>query len=231
MPEGFLRPEMRPIADVAVLVEFGQKIDDEVHQRVLDFDAALQRADVSGVTELIPSYTTVYVGYDPLVTDFETLCGELTQQLGALQGIRKEAAHWQIPVCYSEGFAPDLAEVSALTGLSPEAIIEQHSSGLYKVYMYGFAPGYAYLGGVPDAIQVPRKQAPVMDLPTGSILIAGPQCLITTIVMPSGWWNIGRTSVTPLQSGQEKQFLFDVGDRIEFIRMDESDFLKQTSNS
>ncbi len=92
--------------------------------------------------------------------------------------------------------------------------------------MYGFAPGFAYLGGVPKQIQIPRKPNPVKDLPVGSVIVAGPQSLITTLVMPSGWWNIGRTTTIPLQSDKDQPFLFSVGDTLEFIQLRETDFLK-----
>ena len=89
--------------------------------------------------------------------------------------------------------APDLGAVANATGLTEEAVINAHLAGDYKVLMYGFAPGYAYLAGVAKAIQVPRKQSAVRDVPAGSVIIAGPQALVTTIIMPTGWSIIGRS--------------------------------------
>ena len=86
--------------------------------------------------------------------------------------------------------------------------------------MYGFAPGYAYLAGVPQAIQLPRKSAPVRNVPAGSVLIAGPQCLITTLTMPTGWWIIGRSRTQILTKNPDQPFLFDVGDSVTFQRVD-----------
>jgi inhibitor of KinA len=97
-------------------------------------------------------------------------------------------------------------------------------SGDYRVYMYGFAPGYAYLADVPGQIQLPRKSAAVRDVAAGSVLIAGPQCLVTTLTMPSGWWNIGRSSTQILTKDEDRPFLFDVGDRVQFRRIDRALF-------
>jgi inhibitor of KinA len=85
--------------------------------------------------------------------------------------------------------------------------------------MYGFAPGYAYLASVPDAIQLPRKAAAVRDVPAGSLLIAGPQCLVTTLTMPSGWWNIGRSPTQILTKDESRPFLFNIGDHVRFRRI------------
>jgi inhibitor of KinA len=85
--------------------------------------------------------------------------------------------------------------------------------------MYGFAPGYAYLAGVPDAIRLPRKPAPLRGIPAGSVIIAGPQSLVTTLTMPTGWWIIGHSPTRILSEDPERPFLFDVGDTVRFRRI------------
>ena len=102
-------------------------------------------------------------------------------------------------------------------------MINAHVSASYRVSMYGFAPGFAYLSGVPDAIQVPRKSSAVRDIPAGSVLIAGPQCLTTTLIMPTGWSIIGRTDVQIITDNPEKPFLYDVGDYVTFQRVGTSE--------
>ena len=228
-----MTPALRPIADTGVLVEFADHIDDSIHQRVLDLDAAIHHATLQseaprGITELIPAYSALFVGYDPLVTDYLTVSQFITTLLDVSSSNTRTADHWQIPVCYDLDYAPDLPELCTTLKLSAEEIITHHTAGVYKVYMYGFAPGYAYLGGVPKRIHIPRKAGPVMDIPSGSVMIAGPQSLITTVVMPSGWWVIGRTAKTPLQADSERPFLFSVGDTLEFIAISKQEFLDQT---
>jgi len=219
-----LTPELRPIADTGVLVEFADHIDDGIHQRVLNLDAAVQSATIAGITELIPAYSSLFVGYDALQTDYATISRSIYALLNTGSNQPIDANHWRIPVCYEHDYAPDMPEVCETLNLSAEEVIAHHTAGLYKVYMYGFAPGYAYLGGVAERIQIPRKPGPVMDIPTGSVMIAGPQSLITTVVMPSGWWVIGRTAHTPLQADKDRPFLFSVGDTLEFVSVSRLEF-------
>lgn len=219
-------PNLRPVADTGVLVEFGDAIADDVHDQVLNFDASVQSANIAGLTECVPSYTCVLVGYDPLHTDYDLICEALEKHLSSDTRNTLNPTHWQVPTCYAESLAPDLAELADNLGISTDVIIEQHTAGKYKVYMYGFAPGYAYLGGVPEAIQFPRKNAPVMNVPPQTVMIAGQQALITTLPMPTGWWRIGMTTFKPLQMSEQNPFILNVGDSVEFIAMNESDYLE-----
>jgi inhibitor of KinA len=114
---------------------------------------------------------------------------------------------------------PDLDEVARRCGLSPEAVIAAHLGGDYQVALYGFAPGYAYLSGVPKAIALPRKEAAVRGVPAGSVIIAAGQCIVTTLTMPTGWWIIGHSPTVILDPQGARPFLFDVGDRVEFRRV------------
>jgi len=217
---------MRPIADTGVLVEFGDRIDDDVHQRVLEFDAAVQQANIAGLTEMLPTYTAIHVGYDPLETDFSAMQTALTKCLNVSVKDAQEPRHWEIPTCYEKQFAPDLDAFCEATGLQPQEVMVHHTSAIFKVYMYGFVPGVAYLGGLPEPMNIPRKQAPVADVPAGSVMVAGSQSLIYTLTMPSGWWNIGRTAKTPLQLGSDQPFIFNVGDSVSFVSVSEAEFLR-----
>jgi inhibitor of KinA len=159
------------------------------------------------------------VVYDSATIGLEALLSELGRRV--VQTSHKPAASQQreIEVCYEGPLAPDLAEVASLTGLTPRQVIERHLAGRYKVYMYGFAPGYAYLGGVPREIQLPRKPAPVRGVPAGSVLIAGPQCIVTTMANPTGWWIIGRSPTQILRPDDNTPFLLGIGDEVRFKRI------------
>lgn len=219
-------PTMRPIADTGVLVEFGDQIDDDIHAQVLAMDRAVNTANLAGVTELIPTYAALYVGYDALQVDYTEITTQLHTLMGQGGATTIQGKHWKIPVCYDAEFAPDLPELASQLGKTEEFVITQHTSATYKVYMYGFAPGYAYLGGVPPEIQHPRKPTPVMGVPPKAVMITGSQALISTVTMPSGWWVIGRSAINPLRGGNDDPFLFDVGDTIGFERMTRVDFDK-----
>lgn len=214
-------PRFRPVADSAVLVEFGEKIDIAIHARVTRLDARLAARPFEGFQEAVPANASLLVCFDPLRTDH----AEVELRLAALidpdgQSDARPVPVHEVEVCYDAEFAPDLARVAEATGLEPEAVIAAHLAGDYRVFMYGFAPGYAYLSGVDETIRLPRKPAAIRDVPAGSVIIAGPQCLVTTLSMPTGWWIIGRSPTRILRQDDAKRpFLFDVGDRVRFRRI------------
>jgi inhibitor of KinA len=217
-------PVYRPVADHALLVEFGEKITREAHALVLRLDAALSAKAFPGFRESVPAYVNVLIDFDPAVADHKTAQDAVEALLGVKDTVEVKGETREVLVCYDPEFAPDLPTVAQRTGLGVEDLIAAHLQGDYSVYMYGFAPGYAYLAGVPEAIQLPRKTAAVRDVAAGSVLIAGPQCLVTTLVMPSGWWNIGRSPTRILTKDEDHPFLFDVGDRVRFRRIDRRQF-------
>jgi len=214
-------PRFRPVAAHGLLVEFGRTIGLELHEAVRRLDAALARRPFEGFTEAVPAYTSLFVGFDPLCTDHATVRGVLESLIEEDGAPGAEGGAREVLVCYDDDFAPDLPEVAKRSGLSPEAVVSAHLAGDYRVFLYGFAPGYAYLAGVPEAIRLPRKPTAERDRPAGSLLIAGPQCLVTTLPMPTGWWIIGRSPTPILREDDVKRpFLFDVGDRVRFRRID-----------
>ena len=210
-------PVFRPVGEAALLVEFGDRIDEEVNARVIALDTALRERPFDGMLETVPAYASVLVAFDPLIADHLSI---EAYARGLAETVRETPCGREhvIPACYDASSGPDLEAISAQLGLAPEVIVEAHLAGSYRVYMCGFAPGYAYLGGVPPAIAIARKPAPVRGHPVGSIAVAGQQCLITTLPMPTGWWVIGRTDVAILRPEAPDPFLLKPGDRVRFCR-------------
>lgn len=221
-----MEAQFKPIADHALLVSFGQQISEAAHGAVLALDAALTADRPTGMIETVPAMVNLLVSFDPLQTDHLALETAVRACLGEVQPRQAAGVARRAQVCYEPPFSPDLEAVAAATGLSPEAVINAHLAADYRVLMYGFAPGYAYLSGVPEAIQLPRKPAPIRDVPAGSVIIAGPQCLITTLTMPTGWSIIGRSATAVLTGDPEAPFLFDVGDSVTFERVDAATFAR-----
>lgn len=213
-------PTFRPVADHALLIELGDSIRDDIHARVLALDAALSRSPPPGLIETVPAYASLLIEFDPLIADHEAVRAAASALLDTAATAAIAAQTREILVCYDIDLAPDLAEVAARCGRSVEEVIAAHCGADYRVYMYGFAPGYAYLAGVPPELQLPRKAAAVRNVPAGSVLIAGPQCLVSTLTMPTGWWIIGRSPTRILREHDERPFLLDVGDRVRFKRID-----------
>ncbi|MBE9607147.1 allophanate hydrolase subunit 1 [Acetobacteraceae bacterium H6797] len=218
-------PVFRPVADHALLVDFGDRIDKAVHDEVLRLDAGLSAQSVPGFLEAVPAYVNILIRFDPMVTDHGAVEAALRRLIAAPGSAPKAGQVREVRVCYDADLALDLPGVAEATGLDAEDVIAAHLAGDYRVYMYGFAPGYAYMAGVPEKIRVPRKTAPVRDIAAGSVMIAGPQCLVTTMVMPTGWWVIGRSPTRILDGGEgDRPFLFDVGDSVRFTRISRAEF-------
>jgi inhibitor of KinA len=218
------RPVFKPVGDTGLLLEFGSVIDPALFDRILAIDAALAADPPPGMLETVPAYVSLLVVYDPLVTDAAALEADVLQRAGRSGIAAPTATEHIIPICHDDDFAPDLAEAATTLGLAPAALIAAHLGAEYRVYMYGFAPGYAYMDGVPEELHLPRKAVPVRSRPVGSVMIAGGQCLITTLPMPTGWWVIGRTSTQVLRSHGASPFLFAPGDRVRFRSVSRAEF-------
>ena len=205
-------PRLRAVSDCAVLTEFGEDLADPAHRAVLALDRVLAADPVTGQVEVVPAYVSVMVVFDPVKADHASVMTELRGRIGRDASGAGQPREHRIDVVYD---GPDLDEVAQRTGLAVDEVIAAHLAGRYRVFLYGFAPGYAYLGGVPAALRLPRKDRPVRDVPAGSVIIAGQQCIITTLTMPTGWWVIGRSEVRILRPDG---LLFNVGDRVCFER-------------
>jgi inhibitor of KinA len=208
-----MKPRFRPVGDRALMVDFAAALDPAAHRAVLSLDRALTAQPFPGFSEAVPAFVTLLVAFDPLLTDHASVAGYLETLLSAgTEPVLAPSMHI-IPATYD---GPDLTEVAARCDLSPVDIGALHTRGNYEVAMYGFAPGYAYLSGLPAALHLDRKPAPVRNVPAGTVIIAGGMCLITTLTMPTGWWRIGRTETRVLTGDPARPFAFAVGDRLRF---------------
>lgn len=221
-------PRFRPVADRAVLAEFAERVEPAAQAAVLRLDRLLAHDPLPGMTEAVPAYASLLVAFDPLLTDHAAIEAGLRERLQAPAPPDPPSTPREVLACHDPDLAPDLPEVAALTGLSPQAVIAAHQAGDYRVVMYGFAPGYAYLSGVPQALHLPRKPVARRDVPAGSIIIAGAQCLVTTLTMPTGWWIIGRSPTPILRATADRPFLFEVGDPVRFRPVDRAAFDQST---
>ena len=212
-------PRLRCVGDSAILVEFGESIDPDTNARVVALDQSLSRHPLPGVTSLTPAYASLMVGYDALATGPQQLLPELERLAAEASPKQVSAKLFDIPVCYDGPFAPDLEKVAEMCGLAPEEVIAAHLRESLRVYMYGFAPGYAYLGGLVPEIRLPRRTSPVHGVPAGSVIIAGQQCIVTTFPMSTGWWIIGRSPARLFLPEQQEPVLFGIGDEVRFHRI------------
>jgi inhibitor of KinA len=218
------KPRYLPAGEAALVVEFGDTIAPKIHDRVLALDAALQQAKWEGVTETVPTYRSLMIHFDPRLLTTETLADALAGLVYASAPPRTRRQLWHILACYDPPHGEDIAEVAAILDLPHERIIGLHLGARYRVYMYGFAPGFTFLGGLPNELTIPRRAVPRAPVPQGSLLIAGGQALIASCAMPTGWYGIGRTPVKMFDPRSGQIFLAGIGDELCFERIDPAAF-------
>lgn len=214
-----------PLGDSAITVEFGNEIDPLINARVVAFAKTVGDQGWSGIVDIVPTYRSVTVHFDPHTCDST----ELTTQLQALSPpeIRKGELHGtlhEIPVLYGGEWGPDLADVAALAGLQPAEAIALHASVPYRVYMLGFSPAFPYLGLVPERLAMPRLSTPRAKVPAGSIGIADRQTGIYPTPTPGGWRLIGRTPLSLYRQTSPNPFLLRAGDLVQFMPIDREEF-------
>jgi len=218
-------PRFLPAGDLGLLVEFGDKIDLEINQKVRKVFLTLEKAGVNGIIEAVPTYRSILIFYDPSKASFERLQQEILsieKRLGEVTVPPPETI--EIPVLYGGEYGPDLNFVAQHNGLTPEEVIEIHTSGTYLIYMLGFTPGFPFLGGLSERLFTPRLKTPRAVVPAGSVGIANNQTGIYPIDSPGGWQLIGRTPVKLYNPSHENPILLMAGNYLKFKRITEAEY-------
>lgn len=227
-----------PLGDNAIIIDFGNIIDEQINKLVHSVFYRLQNDPIPGMIEAVPAYCSLTVFYD--VFFINNLIGN--QSLTVFDWVRECLKKYvsnqnietgdpqlliNIPVCYDKEFGTDLDFIATQNDISVEEIIHLHSSAVYRVYMLGFLPGFAYMGLVNEKISSPRKQQPT-PVEAGSIGIAGRQTGIYPLKSPGGWQIIGRTPLKLFNNEKVNPVLFKSGDHVKFqsITIDEFNYLK-----
>jgi inhibitor of KinA len=210
--------------DTAVVVEFGDRVERAVSERVLRLSAAVRAANIPGVVETVPTYRSLMILHDPLAIPSAALIAKVRALLHGAGSAPKESRLWRIPACYDEAHAPDLAEIATRTGLSERDVIELHTSAVFHVYMLGFVPGFPYMGDLPASLVLPRRTDPRVKVPAGSIAIAAGQTAIYPVESPGGWHLIGATPVRLFDVRLPQPALLAAGDRVRFTRVTSAEF-------
>lgn len=221
----YSEPRFLPAGDAALVVEFGNEIDEGLNHQVRSLAYALEENPVPGLEEAVPTYRSLLIHYDPWRLSYDQLIDFVRSMLGREQECPlPEPRLAEIPTLYGGEFGPDLPFVAEHNGLSVEEVIRIHSGATYLVYMLGFSPGYAYLGGLPEAIATPRLSTPRTLVPAGTVALAGQQTGIYPIVTPGGWRLIGRTPLTLFDPEQDPPTLLQAGDRVRFVPISEEEY-------
>ncbi|MFD1623460.1 5-oxoprolinase subunit PxpB [Azospirillum griseum] len=212
-----LSPRLLVAGDGALIVELGEGIAPALNAAVHRLDRRIADAGLPGVVETVPTYRSVLVQYDPGQTNPDRLGPALLDLARDLaRASREPQRRWIVPVCFGGAHGEDLDDVARRAGLSTDEVVALHCAADYRVYMLGFSPGFAYLGGLPEALHQPRRENPRMMTPAGSVMQGGEQAAISPIAMPSGWHLLGRTPIKTFELRRAQPFLLAPGDRIRF---------------
>ncbi len=213
-------PRILPCGDQALSFQIGKDIDAGANARIIALAAALDAAAIPGVMDRVPTYRSLLVRYDPETIRGAVLGARLTALYAELEVGAQGGRLWRVPVLYGGEAGLDLDSLAAEKGLGTEELIALHMGAEYRVYMIGFAPGFAYLGGLPEALHAPRLATPRQLIPAGAVGIGGRQASINSVAGPSGWRFIAGTPVRLFDPARAEPFLLQAGDRVRFERID-----------
>ena len=225
--------QFEPLGESMLLVRFGSRIERALNAGVHRAAAALRDAALPGVHDLVPSYATLALVFDPFAWTSGDTARPAWQQLAATvervladapRGAPHTSACIEIPVCYGGECGADLETVARHAGLSPDEVVARHVAARYQVAMLGFAPGFAYLLGLDPALHVPRRAEPRTRVPPGSVAIGGAQTGIYPRELPGGWQLIGRTPRVLFDAARERPALLAAGDEVRFVAMGPEEF-------
>ena len=213
--------------DSSLLIEFGKIISPDINRKIAVTVQLIKAQQTPGVVDIIPAFCSLLINYDPRVISYEEIRDRMQTILKI--DVKADAARkkiYEIPVCYGGEFGPDLDNIAQHAGLSPEEVIQIHSSRDYLIYMLGFLPGFCYLGGLDERIHTPRLANPRLKISAGSVGIGGSQTGIYPLDSPGGWQLMGMTPVKTYDPQREVPILVEAVNYIRFIPIDKDEFYR-----
>jgi inhibitor of KinA len=224
----FDRPQIKPNGDCGLRIAFGNERTIRVNRKVRKLTQLIQVLNLQGVTELIPTYASLTVMYDPSTIDDVDLMNLLQPVIDEAMTVTagEESSRLLIvPVCYKGKYAPDMEYICDYTKLQPEAVVALHTHEPYYVFQLGFTPGCPFIGPLQEALHVPLMETPRTNTPMGAVAISIGQTVIYPRATPGGMRIIGQTPVRLFQLDHPALTLFRAGDRVLFRAVSESEFL------
>lgn len=217
---------IRPFGVHAVLIEWPEKVEEEILNDILYFSSHLKRNCLKeGNWELVPAYNSLTLILRLDTIDFDTFQKQLIEWYESKEVSDLEERYlWRFPVCYEDDFSLDLKEVAQKLNKTPAEIIALHTAKPYTVYGIGFLPGFMYLGGLPKALEIPRRATPRLKVAKGSVGLAGKQTGVYPQESPGGWNILGNCSVPIFNPNNENPCLVKVGDKVQFYAISKAEY-------
>lgn len=229
-----MTPVFKQYGDNALAVYFENEISPKTNALVCSLFDNLSQKGIKGVTELLPTFNALTVFYNPFVISSARLERKIKKRfLNISQKQEGKKRVVVIPVCYDDEFALDIDNVCKHNSITKEEAINLHSSKDYLIYMLGFLPGFAYLGGLDSRLHTPRLDSPRTLIPSGSVGIGGEQTGMYPLASPGGWQIIGKTPLNLFDAKRENPIFYNAGDYIRFkpITKDEFDAIATDLNA
>jgi KipI family sensor histidine kinase inhibitor len=215
-PRSKARVRIHPLGDTALLAELGVRLDTALNTRAIALAAALRKR--RDVRQAIAGAAAVTVQFDPDQITLDALSAAIRRLATKRPPVEEPGRLHRIPVVYD---GTDLEAVASALGMQVEKVVALHGRPIYRAFVIGFVPGWAYLGPLPDELVLPRRSDPRTRVPAGSVAIAGQLTGIYPLDSPGGWHIIGRTSIRPFLPDSDPPSLFRVGDRVKFFPIPE----------
>lgn len=217
-----------PAGDSAWSIELPERIDEAVNRRAIQMSKAVQNADLP-VTDIVVGYRSVMVYIDPLEPRAQNVERQLREIVAETPETESTAGPLiEVPVCYEDPFGPDLGDLAAFARCDISEVIARHLGVVYRVFVVGFVPGFAYMASVDPRIAAPRRTSPRLRVPAGSVAVAAGQTGIYPAETPGGWSLIGRCPIKPYDPDRAEPFLFHPGDRVKFQRISSAEYRSRT---
>jgi KipI family sensor histidine kinase inhibitor len=223
----YKKPIFRLMGDRALLVELGDEISPAVNQKLRELFVCLEQQAIEGLVELVAGYCSLLVICDPITISVKNLENQIAETLKLLDMYPLPTPKTvEIPVVYGQEYGPDLEWVAEFHKITPQEVIRLHTQPTYRVYMIGFTPGFPYLGEVPDALAIPRRETPRTHVSRGSVAIAQKQTGIYPVESPGGWQIIGRTPMGLFHPQKQPPSLLEMGDLVKFYAISSEKMVK-----
>ncbi|MEM7259921.1 MAG: allophanate hydrolase subunit 1 [Pseudomonadota bacterium] len=223
-----ITPVIRDVGDSALLIELGDQLDLRINRAVQVFDRLVNSEPVTGVIDTSPTLRSLLVRFNPLLISHGALREVLHERLQHLA--HAEASHatrrWRVPVYYGGDNESELNDVASLLSLSVDEVIAEHCEFIQTVLTLGFAPGFLYLGLLPQHWHIPRLEQVKPRVPAGSVSVAVGQTVLTSTPIPTGWRTIGVTPFCNFYPMQANPFRIEAGDQLHFYAIDENELHK-----
>ncbi|AXT63557.1 5-oxoprolinase subunit PxpB [Aquimarina sp. AD10] len=212
-------------SESAILIEWPSQIDENILQDLLLFRRNIERVYVKEIVEVISAYNSLLIYYNITIEDVYSKIFDLKELYLSINDVLMQKNRlWKIPVCYSLKLAPDLGSFLKAKSLTIDELIVLHTTPLYRVYFLGFLPGFFYLGGLNEKLNLPRKTTPALKVAKGSVAIGGNQTGVYPSDSPGGWHVIGRSPIDFFNLKKGTPCFVEPNDLIQFMSVKESEY-------